>query len=119
MKKILLYLPVLLTAFGLLFSFQPALANDYGLQKTGDAAGLTTAVDLPARLGSVMNAALGLLGLIFLILAVYGGFVIMLSQGEQGKVTTGKNTLLYAVIGMIVVASAYAITSFVITRVVK
>lgn len=89
-----------------------------GLNKIGEASGLGTGSDaskLPTTIGTLLNVVIGTLGFIFLILAVYAGFKIMLSQGGDDY-KTGKKTLLYAVIGMIVIASAYALSTFVISQ---
>lgn len=55
---------------------------------------------------------LSLLGILFLAYTLYAGFTIMTARGEEEKVTEGKKTLMRAVIGMVVVMSAYSITLF-------
>lgn len=91
-------------------------ASKYGLDTVAGAAGLTTKTELPAQIGTLLNATIGTLGLIFLVLAVYAGFKIMLSQGGEGY-KEGKKTLLYAVIGIVIIASSYALSSFVLTQI--
>lgn len=92
-----------------------ARADAYGLDTVADAAGLPKP-ELTTQIGTLLNVTIGTLGLIFLVLAVYAGFKIMISQGgEQYK--EGKKTLLYAVIGIVVIASSYALSSFVLTQI--
>lgn len=68
-------------------------------------------------IGGVMAVAiqafLGLLGIIFLILIIYAGYNWMIAQGEEEKVNKAKDTIQRAVIGLIIIISAYAITYFV------
>ncbi|OGY41259.1 MAG: hypothetical protein A2Y67_02265 [Candidatus Buchananbacteria bacterium RBG_13_39_9] len=69
--------------------------------------------DYTTIVANVINAMLGLVGAIFFILIIYGGFMWMISRGEDDKVKKARNIIVYAVIGLIIVAAAYAITSLV------
>jgi len=62
---------------------------------------------------TAIQAFLGLLGIIFLVLIIYAGFNWMTAQGEEEKVTKAKETLQRAVIGLIIIIAAYSITYFV------
>ncbi len=66
--------------------------------------------------GIVISAALGLVGIIFLVLTVYGGYIWMIARGDEGKVEKAKETISRSLIGLIVVLAAYAITYFVIDK---
>ena len=44
---------------------------------------------------------------------IYGGIQYTTSAGDSGKVTNAKNTILYAIVGLIVSILAYAIVNFV------
>jgi len=78
------------------------------------AAGLTSASDIPTLVGRGVSVVLGLLGIIFVVLVVYAGFLYLTSNGEEANVKKAKKMLTQAVIGMVLVASAYAISSYVI-----
>ena len=68
----------------------------------------------PATIAAaIIRVALGLLGIVFVILVIYGGFMYMTSSGEADKVKKAKNIILYAVIGLLIIFTAYAITYFV------
>lgn len=83
-------------------------------QKTGiDEGDVTTIV------GRGIEAAFQLVGLIFFILMVYAGFKWMVARGNEENVTKARNTLVAAVIGLMVTVSAYAITSFITNRVLE
>ncbi|MDD5071285.1 MAG: pilin [Patescibacteria group bacterium] len=60
-----------------------------------------------------IQAFLGLLGIIFLVLMITAGYKWMTASGNEEKLTEAKETIWRATIGLIIVVSAYAITYFV------
>ena len=64
------------------------------------------------------NTILLIVGLISVIMLVYGGLRYILSGGDSKKVTDAKNTILYAIIGLIISLLAFAIVNFVLNSVV-
>lgn len=64
---------------------------------------------------TITNVMLFLIGAISVIMLIIGGLRYVLSGGDSTQVTNAKNTILYAVVGIIVAILAYAIVSFVIT----
>ena len=68
--------------------------------------------------GRITNVILLIVGIISVVMLIYGGLRYILSGGEQKKVTDAKNTILYAIIGLIISLLAYAIVNFVLTSVV-
>lgn len=62
---------------------------------------------------SLIGTAMTFLGVLFLGLALYAGFLWMTAQGNEVKVTKAKGILIMAVIGIIIVTSAFAITAFI------
>lgn len=79
-------------------------------------AGLSDQGNLENVVGTIVNAALSLVGLIFLVLMVYAGFTWMLAQGDEGKIDKAKEIIKACIIGLVITASAYAITFFVTNR---
>jgi cytochrome bd-type quinol oxidase subunit 2 len=71
---------------------------------------------LPYRIGQVIQVALGLLGVIFVVLMVYAGYLWMTARGEADQVDNAKDTIRRALIGFIIITAAYAITSYVMAR---
>lgn len=63
--------------------------------------------------GLVIQAILGLIGVIFLIMIVYGGVMWLTSEGEEKKVGAARNMITQAVVGLIFSTAAYAITVYV------
>jgi hypothetical protein len=97
-------------------NLQSAGAN---LGNAADKAGVTGQADLPTVIGTVINAALTLVGLFFLILMVYAGYLWMTARGESDQVDKAKKIITGTVIGLVIVLSAYAITTFVTTSFTK
>lgn len=81
----------------------------------GGSAGLSGANDLPTIIGSAISVVLGILGIVFLVLVVYAGFLYLTSSGEEKSVGKAKKMLTQAVIGLVIIVSAYAIAGFVTT----
>ena len=64
--------------------------------------------------GAIIYVVLSVLGIIFLALTVYGGWLWMTAAGNQERVSKAKDLLRDAVIGIAIVFTAFAITRFVI-----
>ena len=62
---------------------------------------------------SIIKAILSMVGLVFLLLMIYGGYRWMMARGNDADVQSAKNIIINAVIGLIIVMAAYAITQFV------
>ncbi|MCX6796066.1 MAG: hypothetical protein NTW06_01050 [Candidatus Falkowbacteria bacterium] len=94
---------------------------DNSLQKTGGGAGYTpiglnqAEKTLTTKIGKYIQAALSFLGVLFLILMIYGGYVWMKARGNESEVTRAKEILTNAGIGLVIVILAYAISYFVIS----
>lgn len=65
----------------------------------------------------ISNTLLLIIGVISVVMLIYGGFRYIISGGDNKKVTDAKNTILYAIIGLIISLLAYAIINFVITAI--
>ena len=63
----------------------------------------------------ITNTILYIVGIIAVIMLIIGGVKYVLSGGDSKKVTDAKNTVLYAIIGLVIAFLAYAIVNFVIT----
>ena len=63
---------------------------------------------------TIVNVLLFLIGVISVIMLIYGGIQYTLSSGDSGKVNNAKNTILYAIVGLIVAILSYAIVNFVL-----
>ena len=69
--------------------------------------------------GGIIEVVLAVLGIVFLALTVYGGWLWMTAAGNQERVDKAKNLLRDSVIGLAVVISAFALTRFVVEGVLS
>lgn len=90
----------------------PALSTVSG--KTG-----VTEGDVSNIVGDVVKAGLYIAGLLFFVLMVYAGLVWMTARGNEERTTKAKNTMIAAVIGVVILVSSYALTTFIQTKVIK
>jgi len=63
---------------------------------------------------TITNVLLFIIGAIAVIMIVIGGMRYVLSGGDSNQITAAKNTILYAIIGIVVAILAYAAVNFVI-----
>ena len=63
----------------------------------------------------VTNTVLYIVGIIAVVMLIVGGIKYLLSGGDSKKVTDAKNTVLYAIIGLVVCFLSFAIVNFVIS----
>ncbi|MBB1531753.1 hypothetical protein HG461_001340 [Candidatus Saccharibacteria bacterium] len=124
MKQITKTLTQTLTGLGALLclSTSRVLASALSVQEGANAA---RADGMPTELigdngvfSRLTNTILLIVGLISVIMLVYGGLRYILSGGDSKKVTDAKNTILYAIIGLIISLLAFAIVNFVLNSVV-
>lgn len=92
-------------------SFVKASTNT-GLETTRGAAGLPTG-NIETKIGDVIGLALGFVGTIFFILVIWSGFMWMTAAGNDEQIKKAQEVLKAAVIGLIIIVSAYAITRFI------
>ena len=102
----------------LLFTPLPVFAFDLSMSDGASSArGVDQATTLFGTTGiftTITNVMLFVVGAISVIMVVIGGLRYVISGGNSTNITTAKNTILYAVIGLIVAILAYAMINFVI-----
>lgn len=107
---LLLFLPILV------FAESQATKNLKTVgQEGGDNAPYveTTDISLAGVVSIVIQAFLGLLGVIFISYMLFAGYGWMTAGGDEEKVNKAKDTIQRAIIGLIITIGAYAITFFV------
>lgn len=75
--------------------------------------------DLPTVIGSIIRVILTVLGVVLLVYIVYSGFLWMTAGGDVEQVKKAKNMLEQAIIGVAIILAAYAISEFVVSRLVS
>ena len=96
-----------------------SLAQDYTTQlnNTGVAVYGTAnpaSSNLPYIVGNIINAFLSILGIYFLYLVMRSGWLWMSAQGDSKQVVEAKDTMVRAIVGLIILMAAYSITNYVI-----
>lgn len=100
-----------------------AAEGNYGLDKTAENAKYrlpgekTDPNDLYVKINRVVSGFLGVMAFLFFGLLSYAGVRWMTARGNEEFVTTAKGSMEAAVIGLIVVMAAYAITTFIFDRI--
>ncbi len=69
--------------------------------------------DISVIVGNIIKVALSMIGLVFLILTVYAGYLWMTARGNDEMVSKAKEIFKSSIMGLFIVVSAYAITIFV------
>lgn len=112
-------IPIRSTSEGQAGSPQSATPTPTSRQSTGSSNVLTNPLgedysSINKIIGKVINSVMGIVGSLALLMFVYGGLTWMTSSGSQEKVKKGKDILIWSAIGLVVIFSAYGITSFII-----
>lgn len=123
-----LFKKILIISFvGALFiALQPQILNAEELFDTGDktkhqlqvsaflgASGINTSATVGGITAKIITTVLSLLGIIFVILMIYAGYLWMMAQGNEDQVSKAKGIITTAIIGLIIIVAAYSITYFV------
>ncbi len=95
-------------AFGQLYS----AAGDQG-------AGFGTYRDPRETTARIIRSALSLIGMIFMALSLYAGFLWMTAGGEEENITKAKGILKASIIGLIIILAAYSLTNFIFYRLIR
>lgn len=126
-KQLIKVLPIIITSIlGISFFVSaPVLASDNNICNNDNvpdevkaAAGCPdhSTGTLDNSLTIILNGIILILGLVAVIFIIIGGVNYITSSGDANKVKKAKDTILYAVIGLIICALAFAIVNFVIAR---
>ncbi|MDO8584466.1 MAG: IPT/TIG domain-containing protein, partial [bacterium] len=118
----LVFLTIILSGLlgsGLFVSSAHAQTNDVaGLAGVNDVVKLTS-TDPRILAARIINAAMGVLGIILVSIIIYAGFLYMTSGGDPEKTTKAKLWIRNAIIGLIIILSAWAITTFIINKLIE
>lgn len=89
----------------------PANCAQTGVNNAG---GTTQKTTLPDVIKTVINIIVYILGAISVIMIIIGGVRYVVSGGDSSAVKGAKDTILYAIVGLVIALLAYAIVNFVI-----
>lgn len=108
-KRLLVFLAFFIVSSFLIIS--SVLAQGLDTEAIAKESGLPT-VSLAFFIGRLLQIFFGLLGVVALALLIYGGFVWMTATGDPNKVDKAKKIIQNAIIGLVIIFSAFAITTF-------
>lgn len=74
--------------------------------------------DIRSTAARIINIALGFLGIIAVVIVLLGGFKYMVAGGSEEKTSEARKLIVSGIIGLAIILSAWAITSFVISNLV-
>jgi len=114
MKKLLPNVIVFLALLSVLAIPQlvSAITLDVGINY-GTATGLGTK-DIRETVAAIIQVALGLLGIVAVVIILLGGFKWMTAGGADDKVQEAKKLIISGIIGLVIILTAYAIATFVV-----
>lgn len=103
-----------------LFFILPVSADKYGLDESASKVAAFEGQEesytdnfINTKIGTFIGIVLSFVGVAFLVLMIYAGISWMTAAGSQEKVTKAKDLIINAIIGLVIVLGAYAITSFI------
>lgn len=115
MKKKLIVGFFCLTLLTLLVPAVVSAQNDiFGVNVVSNANLALTNSDPRETAVRIINTALGFLGLIAVVIVLYGGFMWMTAAGNEERISKAKQILTAGIIGLVIIAMAWAIASYVV-----
>lgn len=84
--------------------------------RCGDNFGAAEESSLNNLIENIVNIISIIIGIIAVIMIIVGGFKFITSGGDSAKVVSARNTVLYAIVGLIIVALAQLIVRFVLSQ---
>ncbi|MCL2173854.1 pilin [Candidatus Saccharibacteria bacterium] len=67
-----------------------------------------------ALIPRMINLMLFIVGILAIVFLIFGGIRYVISGGDKTKVDAAKNTILYAIVGLVVAILGYAVVNWVI-----
>ena len=102
--------------FGVLAAAPAGAINVFKACPDGTTSDVCKSEDISSPVQAIISTLLFAIGVIAVIMIIIGGIRYTLSNGDASQIKSAKDTILYAVIGLIVAMLAYAIVNFVVGR---
>lgn len=98
-------------------AFATGLSNvQNGVTTTSNAAG---GLSMQTVISTVIGTMLFIVGLLAVVMLIYGGIRYVTSHGDKAQVTAAKETIMYAVVGLVVAIAAFAVVQWITNDVFK
>ena len=75
--------------------------------------------DIRETIALLINQAMGLLGIVAVVIILYAGFLYMVSMGQEEKLKTARQTLYNGIIGLLIVLTSYSLANFIVNSIVN
>lgn len=118
MKKLILTiiaLGVILATFISVPSYAQEMTIQSGVQSAHGSGQPVTLFGAGGIFTTIVNILLFIIGALSVIMLIIGGIRYTVSGGNQSAITAAKNTIMYAIVGIIIAVLAYAIVNFVLS----
>lgn len=76
---------------------------------------MNTTLSLPLFFHNIANALIMVVGAVSVLMVIVGALKFVVSMGHPKRVESARNTILYAIVGVIVAMCSYAVVNFVLT----
>lgn len=113
-----MFLVVAVFAFSLVMPVMAQINDPFGTDAIGNEL-ILGSKDIRTTVGAIINVALGFLGVVAVVIILIGGFKYMTAGGAQEKIDNARKYIISGIIGLVIILSAYAITTFVISRLME
>ncbi len=118
LKKVLLGITAAFSLMLVASAFTPNAVFAQDVVQLEDPLNLNQDAPIADLVGRVIQAFLGVIGIVALIMFVYGGTLWLISAGKADRVERGKDIFIWSTIGLVVIFSSYAITTFVFDQLI-
>lgn len=115
LKKLLICLALLCLLTPTLVAAQNV---NFGINQISNTIGLTN-TNPQVVAARIINVALGFLGIIAVVIVLYGGFMWMTAAGNEERIGKAKQILTAGIIGLVIIIMAWAIASYVVSTLVN
>ncbi len=100
-------------------SLLPSFALAQGLAVPRPNTGVGSTMDIGQIISMLINTAIGLAGIIFLVMLIIGGYQYFSASGDQAQAQKANKTMMFALIGLVITAIAYPVTNYVAGNILK
>lgn len=94
----------------------PANAAKNQVKSGVESVGGSGTTDAKTLINNIINVMLFLVGVLSVIMIIYGGIQYVISVGDSGKISKAKSTIQYAIVGLVVAILSYAIVNFIVDK---
>lgn len=102
--------------FATVFANKVLAQDNFGINDLGDAGVNLGSRTIQETIGGIINVFLGFLGILATLLLLYGGYLWMTSRGNSDRIERAKMLIASALIGLVIIVSAYALARFILGR---